>query len=271
MLILQGDKGRAKQWIPWARAQMARNKALGAVVNRVLKPVPCIVVHIRSVMGNDFIRIESCVRGGKCRNSFEITSVLLTSPGVWRVFFASKHKDEDGNEKAFPLAQGRYKLGGSNPNNSKERISISASIGAVDSHQYFSTGSFTVSLISWILDPAIPLITSFVLVQATTSMTMTIDTLGLTKLVGIVEWDLISTGLSPDDITLTIDGAETIITVDSTTYGAMRVLVPQATGSIMVVKFTWNTPITIPPFVLPSMYWQAYTCISESSETLTIT
>jgi hypothetical protein len=66
LLDLGGDKFAAKRWIPWAQRQLDRLKLLvgGDPINRLLRPVNGTLVHIRSVGGNDFIRIE-VAQGGE--------------------------------------------------------------------------------------------------------------------------------------------------------------------------------------------------------------
>lgn len=65
ILILQGDKSKAKQWIPYAEIQLARFKLINSIVNQAFKPVPCILVHVRSVNNIDRIRVKACF-GGRC-------------------------------------------------------------------------------------------------------------------------------------------------------------------------------------------------------------
>ncbi len=68
-LSLQGDKGRAAQWLPWAEQQLARYKAFSSTVNQVFKPVRCIKVHVKSVSAVDYIAIHACIPGGGCKFS----------------------------------------------------------------------------------------------------------------------------------------------------------------------------------------------------------
>jgi hypothetical protein len=60
LLDLEGNVRKAKRWIPWAQQQMKRLKGLNVdeLVNQTLRPINGCIVTLKSVLGNDYIRIN---------------------------------------------------------------------------------------------------------------------------------------------------------------------------------------------------------------------
>jgi hypothetical protein len=81
LLDLEGNVRKAKRWIPWAQQQMRRLKGLNVdeLVNQTLKPINGCIITLKSVLGNDYIRINVLEEEG-CKydwdfviNGYEVT------------------------------------------------------------------------------------------------------------------------------------------------------------------------------------------------------
>ncbi len=100
-------------------------------------------------------------------------------------------------------------------------------------------------------------------------MTLTIDTLGRGKQTGLILWNLIVSGITPSQVTLTVDGDVVPITVSESSSTSIRVRLTQATGDIMIAQFTFPA-ISIPPPVLPVINFIPYKCIATSTKEITV-
>jgi hypothetical protein len=133
-LILEGDKRKSKQWIPWAELQLSRIKTSGnLVINQAFKPVRGILVHVRSVNNNDFIRIYATQEKESCKAefTFEITgSFVFFTPGNNLCF----------KRLLWDWGDGQYTF---------------QDTAAPIAHTYERTGNYTVTLHNYTLDPTV--------------------------------------------------------------------------------------------------------------------
>lgn len=277
-IIFSGNRQRAAEFLGIAKRRIHELKQMMRVNGQMMMQKlfyldrDCVWVRIHIIDSAEFVVIHACSEGGGCENLITFLGSTQTFPSaLWKADFKSKHIDENGKRVQPPFAAGIFKWGDTAPTSTKETVSqIAFLTDVIQQHNYTSTGDFTVTLISWMRNFDIPVINNFTLIQTTTSMTLIVDGVDSKQWVGILTWNLTLSGLSPDDLTLTIDGENTVITVDENGFNEIRVIIPQATGNTMTIEFTWVNPIVLPPPVLPSVAWTAYTCIVKSRKTITV-
>jgi hypothetical protein len=113
-LILQGNQRLAKKWIPWATKALDRIKNLTGtgVVNKVLRPVTGVTVHVWSVNGIDRIRIAVTQKKG-CK--VVVTPTLLGGLDVeFSIAYTTEESDTAGWDFITRLDAGGRFLSGNN-------------------------------------------------------------------------------------------------------------------------------------------------------------
>ncbi len=245
-LVLQGNTILAKKWIPWATKALDRIKNLTGVVNQILRPVTGVAVHVRSVNNIDFIRIAVAL-AEKCKMNF--TAVQQAGSSPWPVLFTPAYTTEDGqtSSRAF------WDFGDGNDD--------SIIVSSPQLHQYDNTGIYSVFARGWTSKFTI---TGHSAVHTPGLTTITTDMGGNTKVI------LFARALGTTSSSLIDLYANNVFIHTWTGVSGGYVLIGLSVpADPMVVEFRITSGAEY-PFLIPQVFYQAYSCTATKTKTITV-
>ncbi len=260
IIELLGDEYKAAKFIRFAERKLNELKVQMErlsidMQNRLYRfTTDNIEVYIESYKGFDKVRI----RAGKvvgCRNDYE--QVDIADPVPFQTGFINSHWLNGRKVQSDPSIAFWYIFDDGTAGSGSD-------VGGIRSHIFPSAGDYNITLYSFLAGFDTVFAT---VVHTPGKTTMTVDTLGKTKMFGHLSFFTVQ--LTVSQITVTVDGVPiTVLTDPETPNRDISTPFPSATGDIMVAELTYpliaGTPASFFNFA-------EYRCLATKTKTITVT